>query len=97
MIDKLNAKKTALVAQRDQLNANLNATLGAIAICEELIAEAVSEQIAAKAAAKAAAAEQIDVTSVDDAEPVFVPACPEMLPVQPEEIDETDIRTYLIR
>lgn len=80
MIDKLNAKKAALVAQRDQAVANLNALVGAIAFCDEMIAEAVAEQIAAKAAA--AEAEQIEVTSIGDTEPHFVPAGPEMLPVE---------------
>lgn len=40
----LAAKKSILIGQRDQLNANLNATLGAIAIVEELLGEAVQEQ-----------------------------------------------------
>lgn len=38
-IATLEAKKTVLVAQRDQLMANFNASLGAIAMCDELLGE----------------------------------------------------------
>jgi hypothetical protein len=75
MLDKLNAKKAALVAARDQAIANLNALVGAIQCCDDLIADAVADSIVAKAA------EQIEVTSINDAEPRFVPAGPEMKPV----------------
>jgi hypothetical protein len=44
MLERLQAKRAVLVAQRDQLTANLNATLGAIAICDELLAESAKEQ-----------------------------------------------------
>lgn len=38
-IETLQAKKAALVAQRDQLMANYNASLGAIAMVDELLGE----------------------------------------------------------
>lgn len=69
MLDKLNAKKAALVAQRDQAVANLNALVGAIAFCDEMIADAVTEQIAAKAAA--AEQERINETQ----QSLEVPTC----------------------
>jgi hypothetical protein len=39
-LEQLNQKRTVLIAQKDQLAANLNATIGAIAAVDELIDEA---------------------------------------------------------
>jgi hypothetical protein len=46
MLEKLRQKRAVLVAQRDQLMANVNVTSGAIAMVDELIGEAVAEAIA---------------------------------------------------
>lgn len=80
MIDLIQNKKAALLAQRGQLEqninaldaqknqtvANLNGTFGAIMACDELIAEILAEQ--SKAAAAAIAAEMVPeaVVTIDD-------------------------------
>lgn len=43
MLEKLQAKRAVLVAQRDQIMANYNLTSGAIAIIDELIGEALAD------------------------------------------------------
>lgn len=43
MLEKLQVKRAALVAQRDKTMANYNLTQGAIAIIDELIGEASAE------------------------------------------------------
>ena len=96
MLDKLNAKKASLVAQRDQAVANLNALVGAIQCCDDLIADAVTEQIVAKAAAAEAA------TAVDQCEQRGCNAAPapEMLQVirgDDTSNDDADIDALIAR
>jgi hypothetical protein len=43
-VDELQAKRANLVAQRDQMMANLNVTIGAIALCDEFIAKAIADE-----------------------------------------------------
>ena len=49
-IELVQAKRTVLVAQRDQLMAQFNMTNGAVAACDELIAEILADQSRRKAA-----------------------------------------------
>lgn len=70
MLERLNAEKASLIAQRDQVAATLNAIGGAIQFCDKLIADETAAQIVAKVA--------------EQAPPTIAPApapAPEMLPV----------------
>ena len=51
-VEELQAKRANLVAQRDQMIANLNIALGAIALCDEFIAKAIVNEAAAKPAGR---------------------------------------------
>lgn len=48
MLERLNAEKASLIAQRDQVAATLNAIGGAIQFCDKLIADETAAQIVAK-------------------------------------------------